>query len=92
MKYLKSLRWNEWGMTVQPDGEVLVQYGSENRFYSLDRPVQKVVHEEQYVYIHTDVNIYQFKFEDNKFLVGDILDFDFEHLEEFAMHVFGEDV
>ena len=83
----------KWVMIVLKDSQkVMVFCDGELRYYDIDRPFVKMVHEDQYVYIYTDVNIYQFKFEDSRFLVGDVLDFDFEHLEEYAMHVFHEDV
>jgi hypothetical protein len=45
-----------------------------------------------YVFMHTvDGMIYQFKFEEENFLVGDIIDENDEVVDEFAMHVFGED-
>jgi hypothetical protein len=47
---------------------------------------------ESYVVITAvDGLTYQFKFEEENFLVGDIIDLDDEHVGEFAMHVFGEE-
>jgi hypothetical protein len=86
--------YRNWLMQVnKDDNEVTVIHAGflERRVYDIPNPIKKVVHEEEYVYIYTDINIYQFKFETGCFLVGDVLDFDFEFLEEFAMYVFGED-
>jgi len=95
MEFKKTISFERgterWLMTVQTDSTVLVTCNGETRVYDIDRPIQKVVHEEEYVYIYTDLNIYQFKFEVDNFLVGDILDFDFEFLDDYACHVFNED-
>ena len=80
-----------WQMSVTPEGTVEVYCNGERRYYDLGMSVNLVLHEEQYVYVYTDLNVFQFKFEDNYFLVGDVLDHDFEFLDEYAMYVFGED-
>ena len=92
-KHISFERGTErWLMTVKPCGEVCVTCAGETRYYNVDTPIKKIVHEEEYVYVYTEINIYQFKFEVDNFLVGDILDFDFEWVDDFAMHVFGEDL
>ena len=92
MEHRAKIFHNDWKMTVYPDGQIDVTTAGETRIYNFqsELKVLKVVHEEEYVYVYTDVNIYQFKFEVDNFLVGDILDFDFQFLDDFAMHVFGE--
>jgi len=50
-----------------------------------------VVHEKEYVYITVEnTDVYQFKFEQGAFLVGDIIDRDGEFKDAFACHVYGE--
>ena len=83
-----------WLMTIDPKhGTVRVLCMGEIRDYNIPSNISKVEHEGEYVYIYTDLFMYQFKFEDSEFLVGDIFSLDGkEHHREFASHVFGEGI
>jgi len=64
----------------------------ESRTYIIPEMIVKTEKKLEYVFIYTENNKqYQFKFEEDKFLVGDIFDMNGEHLDTFASHVFGED-
>jgi len=84
---------DKWIMSIHPDGEVCVTCNGETRYYDIHTPIKKIVHEGEYV--HVDVEggkTYQFKFEADRFLVGDIYRTSTgEMMDTFACHVFGED-
>jgi hypothetical protein len=81
-------RWvlsvDKWTVTVFCDGE--------SREYNLVEVPVKTEHKEEYVYLtHADGSIRQFKFEHDKFLVGDVFDAEGAFVDTFACHVFGID-
>ena len=86
-----NVRW-----LLSLDGQnVQVFCDGESRIYCIPNfvadTVIKMKVKNEYVFIYTQSgNYFQFKFEINKFLVGDIFDKDDEHLDTFACHVFGE--
>jgi len=74
------------------DGQnVQVFCDGESRMYSIPEPVTEFQVEDEYVFIHVEGKFYQFKFEVDKFLVGDIYSKDGEFLDTFACHTFGDD-
>jgi len=75
------------------DGQnVQVFCDGESRTYTIPEPIINFEVEDEYCFIYVEGKTYQFKFEANKFLVGDIYRTSTgEFLNEFAMHVFGED-
>lgn len=80
-----------WLMTISYDNEVTVFCDGEKRVYDIPKPITNIKQSDEYVYLHVEGNmIYQFKFEVDNFLVGDIYTNDGEHLDSFASHVFGE--
>ena len=82
-----------WLMTIGFDNEVTVTCNGETRVYSIPEPITKIEHETEYVYLYVEGGkFYQFKFEVEDFLVGDIFTNEGDHIKEFASHVFGEDV
>ena len=81
-----------WLMTVHPDGKITTVCNGENRTYKIDDPIKEVARDNEYVFVYIEGgNYYQFKFEENNFLVGDIYDKDGEFVDTYACHVFGED-
>ena len=75
------------------DGQnVQVFCNGQSRMYVIPEPVTEMKVEDEYVYIHTkEGNYYQFKFEFDMFLVGDIYTKDGEFVDTFACHTFGDD-
>jgi len=91
--YIDSdIRW-----LLELDGQnVQVFCDGESRRYCIPNTkadtVTEMKVEDEYVQIFTKGgNYFQFKFEVDKFLVGDIFSKDGEHLDCFACHTFGED-
>lgn len=80
-----------WLMSI--DGQnVQVFCNGESRTYTIPEKILKTNRNYEYVYIFVEGGkVYQFKFEVNKFLVGDIFDAEGEHLDTLASFVFGED-
>jgi len=84
--------YNDWTMNVQDDGTITVTLNDEARTYKIDEKIKEVNQTDEYVMIFVEGGLtYQFKFEENDFLVGDIYrtstgDF----MDTFAHHVFGE--
>ena len=93
----KEFKYNNWQMIVHEDGTIEVTILGEVREYKISEPMSRIEQEKDYPqYVRIDVQddkigYYLFKFEDNDFFVGDIWTEDNEHIEEFAMHVFGEE-
>ena len=74
------------------DGQnVQVFCDGESRTYDIPEKITDFKVEDEYCFIHVEGRFYQFKFELDKFLVGDIYSEDGEFLDTFANHVFGED-
>ena len=74
------------------DGQnVQVFCDGESRMYTIPEPVTEMKVEDEYCFIYVEGKYYQFKFEFDKFLVGDIFDNEGNHLDTFAHHVFGEE-
>jgi len=81
-----------WLMTIGFDNVITVTCNGETRTYTIPEKIVKVEHNTEYVYLYVEGNIfYQFKFEEEYFLVGDIFTNKGEHLDSFASFVFGED-
>ena len=67
----------------------------ESRIYGLpdSTNIIRVEHEYEYIRLYDeDDSMYQFKFEEGDFLVGDIFNKEGEHTNEIASWVFGEDL
>ena len=88
--YMDSdVRW----LLALDDQNVQVFCDGESRMYTIPEPVTAFQVEDEYVFIYVEGgNYYQFKFECDKFLVGDVFDKEGNHLNDFACHVFGEDL
>lgn len=72
--------------------EIQVFCDGESRRYTISEKISKTNRNYEYLYIFVEGGkVYQFKFEENKFLVGDVFHAEGEHLDSFACHVFGED-
>jgi hypothetical protein len=83
-----NVRW----LLALNDQNVQVFCDGESRLYSIPEPVIDFKVEDEYVFIYVEGgNYYQFKFECDRFLVGDIFDKDGNHLDCFACHTFGEE-
>jgi len=81
-----------WRMSITFDGEVTVTKDDESRMYSIPEPITRIEHDTEYVFLYVESKkFYQFKFEVDEFLVGDIFQEDGEHIDSFASHVFNED-
>jgi len=80
-----------WLMSI--DGQnVQVFCDGESRTYTIPEKINRVEQNDEYVFIYVEGgNYYQFKFEVDKFLVGDIYDENDEFVDSFASFVFGED-
>jgi len=79
-----------WEAVLTSDHKLTVKKLGEEREYSLE-PITKIEHNLEYLFLtREDNSFYQFKFEEDNFLVGDIFDEEGEHLDSFASHVFGE--
>ena len=86
--YIDSdVRW----LLALDDQNVQVFCDGESRMYTIPEPVTDFKVEDEYVFIYVEGKYYQFKFEFDKFLVGDIFDNEGNHLDTFAHHVFGEE-
>lgn len=87
--YMESnVRW----LLSLDDQVVQVFCDGESRIYDIPEPVIDFKTEDQYVFIYVEGGYYQFKFEDDMFLVGDFFDNDDEHVREFGCHVFGREL
>lgn len=95
MEFIKEIHYQEWEMIVQQNGTLVITKCGETRTYDIPEIIRDVVEEDNYVFIYVDdpeVKYYQFKFEDDDFLVGDTIDQEDEFINTFACHVFGEEV
>lgn len=85
---------NHNGWTVLFLGKDLIVYkNGEQRTYKIKEKNGGLEHKEgeDYFYIRTEKGFYyQFKFEENNFLVGDKFKDNNEHIGEYASHVFEE--
>lgn len=73
------------------DGQqVQIFCDGESRIYNIPEKVIDFKVEDEYSFIYVEDKYYQFKFELDKFLVGDIFTNEGEHIECFANYVFGE--
>ena len=73
------------------DGQnVQVFCDGESRMYDIPEKIIDFKVEDEYCFIYVEGKYYQFKFETDKFLVGDIFTNEGEHLDAFACHTFGE--
>ena len=87
----KGFNQERWIMTIGFDNEVTVIGNGEKRTYTIPEKILKIQHDTEYVFLYVEgYKFYQFKFEINNFLVGDIFKNNGEHLDTFASHVFGE--
>lgn len=100
-KYIKTLRkrWTvryfNWELFVTLDDKLIVIKDNEVREYELETPC-RIKEYGQYVYLYFGDFLggpkhYQIKFEDNNFLVIDIIDVNGEFESSFGNHVFGEE-
>ena len=81
-----------WLLSVSREKQnVQVFCDGESRTYDIPEKITDFKVEDEYCFIHVEGRFYQFKFELDKFLVGDIYSEDGEFLDTFANHVFGED-
>ena len=85
-----------WLMTIGFDNKVTVTCNGETRIYQIPESINitKIEHDTEYVYLYVESGkFYQFKFEIDNFLVGDIYRTSTgEFLDTFAHHVFGEEL
>jgi len=74
------------------DGQqVQVFCDGESRTYDIPEKIIDFKVEDEYCFIYVEgEKYYQFKFEEDMFLVGDVFTNDGEHLDAFACHTFGE--
>ena len=77
------------------DKSVKVICQGESRIYDILETIIFTEQKDEYVYLYVNNAMYgdmfyQFKFEEDCFLVGDIFKKNGEHIKEFASHVFGE--
>jgi len=85
-----------WLLSLTYANKILVSFSSkkdkrEMREYQLENIVSHKQNSE-YVFLYTKGGgFYQFKFEQDAFLVGDVFDSEGEHQDECACHVFCED-
>ena len=71
--------------------EVQVFCDGESRTYDIPEKVIDFKVEDEYCFVYVEGGkFYQFKFEEDKFLVGDVFTNEGEHLDAFACHTFGE--
>ena len=80
-----------WLLSVDFDNNVTVTCNGETRIYEIPKKILKIENNSDYVFVYVEgKEMYQFKFEINNFLVGDIFTIEGEHIDSFASHVFGE--
>jgi hypothetical protein len=96
-KIIRTIEYTDhdglWLMEVYDDNNIIVTRSGESMEYHLPGEIKKITQDSEYVFFKMGNNYtYQFKFEHSDFLVGDIIDGGGEHVGEFAMHVFGEDM
>ena len=83
-----NVRW----LLSLDEQEVQVFCNGQSRTYTIPEPVIDFKVEDEYVFIYVEGgNFYQFKFETDMFLVGDIFTNEGDHVDSFACHTFGED-
>lgn len=87
VRWLLSIKGNK--VTVTCQGETRIYNLEENIITNTDQ-------DNEYVFIFVEKDekplFYQFKFEEDCFLVGDKYDSDSEFIDSFASHVFGEEL
>ena len=84
-----------WLLNVsREEQEVQVFCDGESRTYDIPEKITDFKVEDEYCFVYVEGGkFYQFKFEEDKFLVGDVFRTSTgEPLDSFACHVFGEDV
>jgi hypothetical protein len=80
-----------WRMSITFDGEVTVTKDNKSRIYDIPERITRIEHDTEYVFLYVEGRkFYQFKFEVNNFLVGDIFTNEGEFLEAFACYDFEE--
>ena len=83
---------DKWLMTIGFDNEMTVTCNGDYWSYSIPEPITKIEHDTEYVFLYVEGGkFYQFKFEVERFLVGDIFTNDGEHIDSYACHAFGVD-
>lgn len=87
-RWLLSIKKDEYNIK----NIITVTCNGESREYSIVGKIVDTSSTGEYVYVDTDEYRYQFKFEVDDFLVGDIFDKSGEFYDSFASHVFGEEV
>lgn len=87
------IEYGNWNMVVDLiTGIVTVELDGEARTYQIPNKIIEIRQDNEYVHILIDTKKeYQFKFEYDNFLAGDIFDMKGEFIDSFATHVFGED-
>ena len=82
-----------WLMSIGFDNVLTVTCNGETRKYNIPERITKIEHDNEYVYLYAEYGFhYQFKFEVNNFLVGDVFTTeDGQFLKGYASYVFGED-
>lgn len=81
-----------WEIVITKNNIVLVTAEDETREYVIPEEIVEVERDMDYITLHLKSGKkYQFKFEDGSFLVGDIFDNNYEFIDSFASHVFGEE-
>jgi len=83
-----TINYNGWNMEIK-DTSVTVSKSGDTYVYDVP-PYEAVKHENEYVFFYMSDEMYQFKFEENNFLVGDVFDKDKEHVKVFANRIFAE--
>ena len=94
---MQGLTYNQWTMIINTDNNT-VEVSNDNtnpdytRVYDIPGTIKAVERTNEYVLIWLDDSYhYQFKFEDNEMLVGDLFDENGEEVDMVACFVFGED-
>jgi len=87
--------WHKGWTIILIDTSLIVYKNEEQREYKIKEKHNGLEHKEgeDYFYIRTEKGFYyQFKMEENDFLVGDKFKDNDEFITEFASHVFEEEV
>ena len=87
-----TIHYEGWTLSVTGKSvEVTTADSNEVRLYTLPELPVRIGHENEYVFLYFENEwFYQFKFEDDMFLVGDIFDHHGDFVNTFGCYVFGE--
>lgn len=93
---IKKFEYEDWVLYVDNTTSTIeVIKDEETRFYDIKGPIVDSKQDEElkmYIDVHVkNGNFYQFKFDENNALIGDIYDKNSKFIDTFGCYYFGED-